>query len=442
MKRVLALVLTLVLVLGLGAFSVFAEPMPANISNADDIDYYMNLWNANLVGLWDNTEDDLSAYDYFSVLYLGDDAVRRDFGMIWVDEGIWLSGLRGYSAARGDFTYGWRGDYRETVSFEITYTTETGGRASGSPKGVNGEELLHIRHIFNTYGTVSTWDNDYTAIMTPIANPTVELFRDVKIKVRLVHADGANIIRYDAILWDGFALGNKRYTDRHVYADANGLYRIDASSNWPVVDVTAFEKSYGKKLIIDYPTYRIIFPTVKNQNTSLNLQAAVTRQSTVDLDDDKAIMLATFHDIRVKDAIQIEFKVGFDVQNYKGVDLYAYGFKADGTVDTAREYAAHITENATVIVEVPANASLSANGAADGKLGTFGLFATPQKDGTPVDKPNNGTGTTAPGNTGGGTSGGGSNPSTGASDVINVATAFAVVSLAAAAFVSTKKASK
>lgn len=469
MKKVLALVLTLVLVLGLGASSAFAD------GGIKDTSGTTSWQNVSVWSLATNTEDDLKAYDDFSWLYLGDSTVQKQFGLMRKTDGVtsgldgWATPIRAvYKDTAGNvlvdpadglegYAYGWRGDYRESTSVEIKYTTETGGRASGSPKGVNGEELLHTRIAFNSnYIKVGSNAADalsgyvadplnknkvysynlsnYIIYMTPIANPTVEVFKDVQVKVRLVRADGAAIARYDAIVWSGFSLANKRYTDKHVYADANGIYRIDATSNWPVLDVTALQKSYGKKLVVDYPTYRVIFPTVKKQDTSLNLQAAVTKQATVDLDDDKALMTATFHDIYVKDTVQIEFKVGFDVQNYKGVKLYAYAFNADGTINTSKELAVTITEHGTVVIEVPAGTKLSANGDANNKLGTVGLFATPQKEGTPVDVPNTSTPTTTTPST--------KNPGTGANDVVNVATAFAVISLAAAAFVSVKKASK
>ena len=481
MKKVLALVLTLVLVLGLGVFSVSAAPAGDGITDGGgltDTDKNGNsILNSSNVTTWSlltATEDDLSAYEDFATLWLGDSTVQKQFGLIKSPNGGWWTPIRAdYLDNAGNslpdpadqqpgLAYGWRGDYKESTSISISYTTEVGGRASGSPKGVNGEELLHTRIAFNSdwrrvsdgasgwiqYGGKDYLYNmsNYIIYMTPVANPTVEVFRDVEVKVRLVRSDtttnvdGSKAARYDAIVWSGFSLANKRYTDKHVYSDANGIYRIDASSNWPVLDISALQKSYGKKLIVDYPTYRVIFPTVKSQDTSLNLQAAVTKQATVTTEaTDLPLMVATFHDIYVKDTVQIEFKTGFDVQNYKGTKLYAYALNADGTVNKSKELAVTVTEHKTVVIEVPASTKLSANGASNDKLGSIGLFERPQADGTQVSSVPSTSSST-------GTTGGGStsteNPKTGASDVVNVATAFAVVSLAAAAFVSVKKASK
>lgn len=326
----------------------------------------------------------------------------------------------------------------ESTSYKISYTDKNGSH-SGSPKGVNGEELLKIRVSYDHER------NAYSITMTPVENPTVEIFSNVEVKLKIVKVVNRTTFAFEGNVWKGFNLMNKRYTSKDVYKDASGKYRINAGDEYPVVDESAFNKAYGKQLTVDYPDYRVIFKNVKNQDIALNLEADLVKAPTVSFDGTKPILQATFHDIYVKDAAEIEFKVNADAQNYKGTTGYAYKVDANGNLIKDSEITVKITDSSSVVIEIPAGTRLGAYGEAN-KLSTYAIFGEKQdaKASSSSSSSSSDKGTTSTSSNTSSTSSNNNygNTNTGASDVVNVATVFAVVSLAAAGFVAVNKASK
>jgi len=390
MKKILALVLTAVMVLSMGAFLVVAADGYSYLGF--DVDT-----TAGIGGIYDSIG---------SVVYLTDPSIVREY--------IVAAGTTAFSQFDGPSA-------SETVTWAISYSNSTTGSGGGMPKGVNGEDLLNVRIGYDRSRAA------YTVTMTPVKNPTVEIFYGVKLTVKF--AKVVNRTTYSTTeTWGPFDLMNKRYYASSAYKDANGYWRIDAGDAYPVVDESVFNKAYGGKLIVNYPNYTVTFPTVKNQDIALNLEASLNKPSTVALDNKVAIMTATFHDIYVKDACTIEFKVNSDVQNYKGVTLYAYKMDANGNPIKDTQRTAYVTNSNTLVFEIPAGTRLSAYGEA-GKTGTYGIYAVPQES---TSSTTSSTSSTAASE----------NPKTGASDIINVASVFAVVSLAAAGFVAVGKAGR
>lgn len=374
------------------------------------------------------------------------------------------------------------GTGKETTSYTVEYT-DANGTHTGIPQGVNGEDLLNIR---------ISWDSTtkcYIVTMNVVDNPTVQIFENVtvtfKVATTLRNLLGTNVTKYTATdgtnynanvagMLDtamyltinpyasdytstangvaqnvgGFTLANQRYTRADVYTDASGDYRINATSNYPVVDATAFDAAYGKKLIVSYPDYTITFTKIKNQTVALNLEADIDRTPTVKLNTTTPIMTATFHDIYVQDDVKVAFVINADAQNYKGRNLYAYYLNNEGKPITGTEVKVTVSDDSkSLVLEVKAGSRLAAydeeaaattsssNGTYYGG-NTIGIFGEQQE-------------TVAGDSTGGNSSNGGSsnsnsgtNANTGASDVVSVAAAFAAVSLAAAGFVAVNKASK
>lgn len=325
----------------------------------------------------------------------------------------------------------------ESTSYKISYTDKNGSH-SGSPKGVNGEELLKIRVAYDHERRA------YSITMTPVENPTVEIFSNLEVKLKIVKVVNRTTFAMEQNVWKGFNLMNKRYTSKDVYKDASGKYRINAGDEYPVVDESAFNKAYGKQLTVDYPDYRVIFKNVKNQDIALNLEADLVKAPTVSFDGTKPILQATFHDIYVKDAAEIEFKVNADAQNYKGTTGYAYKVDANGNLIKDSEITVKITDSSSVVIEIPAGTRLGAYGEAN-KLSTYAIFGEKQdaKASSSSSSSSSDKGTTSTSsNTSSSSNNNYGNTNTGASDVVNVATVFAVVSLAAAGFVAVNKASK
>lgn len=357
------------------------------------------------------------------------------------------------------------GPSKETTSYTIEYS-DTDGAHTGTPQGVNGEDLLKVR---------VSWDGDlksYIVTMNVVDNPTVEIFENVTVTFKVATTlgnllgsnasstyytetnkginnyynnpvymtinpyastyTGTNSYNDYAENVGGFTLMNQRYTRKDVYTDASGDYRINAATEYPVVDATAFDAAYGKKLIISYPGYTVTFDKIKNQTVSLNLEADIDRAPTVKLDSNTPILTATFHDIYVQDDVKVSFTIGADAQNYKGRELYAYYLNAEDKPITGTEVKVTVSDDSkTLVLEVKAGSRLAAYGE-DVASATLGIYGSQQETvAGDAGTVNNGTGSSTS-----------KNPSTGASDVINVAAAFAAVSLAAAGFVAVNKASK
>jgi len=399
MKKLLALVLTAAMLLSFGALFVSA---------ATDADGYslVEMKMDDVVAAQTNAPKD-------GVVYLTDGSYIVEYRL----DSLALYDTNGTLTGK-TYTDGFGGpSTSETTSWSMSYRTAT-GNGSGIPKGVNGEDLLNVRIGYDRERKA------YSVTVTPINNPTVEIFYDVTFKVKFVKV--INKVAYQqTVEWAKFDLLNKRYTSKDVYRDATGNWRIDAGDKFPVVDESVFNKTYGGKLIVNYPDYNVIFPTVKNQDIALNLQAKIAKTPTVSLSENVPIMTATFHDIYVKDAVTIEFKVNADSQNYKGTTLYAYELDANGNIIKEKEVKVTVTDSGTIVTEVAAGTRLSAYGAGE-KLGTYGIFAEPQEATSSSTTP----------------SASSENPKTGASDVVSVAAVFAVVSLAAAGFVAVGKAGK
>jgi|GEM_PF-992805 len=399
MKKILALVLTAVMVLSMGAFYVAATDGYTTVKMEVDITADAN-----------GRVDEIPA-----VVYLGGNSIVREYKVASPVTATINGEVKTlFSDFEGPSAY-------ETVTWGISYKSSTIGSGGGMPKGVNGEDLLNIRIGYDRSRKA------YTITMTPVKNPTVEIYYNVSLTVKF--AKRANNTEYSQeVTWGPFDLMNKRYYSKDAYKDANGYWRIDAGEGYPVIDESVFNKAYNGRLIVNYPKYTVTFPTVKNQDVALNLEATMTKPSTVALDDKTAIAIATFHDIYVKDACTIEFNVNADVQNYKGVTLYAYKMDANGNPIKDTQRTAYVTNSNTLVFEIPAGTRLSAYGEA-GKTGTYGIYAVPQES---TSSTTSSTSSTAASE----------NPKTGASDIINVASVFAVVSLAAAGFVAVGKAGR
>lgn len=370
MKKLLSLVLVTILVLGLSAF-----PVSAAAENQSSVD---------LIPAIDDNGTELPADGY---ALLGKD-YRLSYKL---------------STPLGDATE-FDGSSNETTSVGLNYM----------PKGVNGVELIRYNMRFNM--TTKTYD----LLITTIANPTVEVFEDLVIKVKFnKQIDGTT---YSSTVEVPItALGNERHQYAEVLTAASGYKFVQAAK--PVVDSNVFDQNYGQELHLDYNDYNIIFPKVSEQNTSLYLKAEYSYATAGSVGENDPIVKLGFENIIVKDNVTIQIRFRADQQNYNGSDVWVYDMVSGKPVGSG--YQAQLSSDGSVLVSVPAGTALSS-------LGIYGS----QQDTT------GNSSTAVSGGAAGSSTASTSNPNTGASDVMSVATAFSVISLAAAAFVATKKAVK
>ena len=284
------------------------------------------------------------------------------------------------------------------------------------PKGVNGVELIRYNIRYNM--TTKTYD----LLISTIPNPTVEVFEDLVIKVKFNKQ--VNGSTYSSTVEVPItSLGNERHQYSDVLTAASGYKFIQATKN--VIDSNVFDQNYGQELHIDYNDYNVIFPKVAEQNTSLNLKADYSYATAGSAKENDPIVKLVFENIIVKDAATIQIRFRADQQNYNGSDVWVYDLVNGKPVGDG--YQAQLSKDGSVLVTVPANT----------KLSSLGVYADKQ------DTTNNNPQSSKPSTSGTSSSitgsGSGSNPQTGASDVVSIVSAFAVVSLAAAAFVATKK---
>ena len=375
MKKILSLVLVTILVLSLSAFTAGAAE---------------NLSSINLNPEIDENGTELPA-DGFAVL--GKD-YRLSYKM---------------SAPIGDIKE-FDGSSSETTSVGLNYM----------PRGVNGVDLIRYNMRYNM--TTKTYD----LLITTISNPTVEVFEDLVIKVKFnKQVDGTT---YSSTVEVPIkSLGNERHHYSEVLTAASGYKFIQATK--PVIDVDVFDQNYGQELHIDYNDYNFIFGKISEQNTSLYLKADYSYATAGSAKDNEPIVKLGFENIIVKDSVVIQIRFRADQQNYNGSEVWVYDMVNGKPVGTG--YQAQLSADGSVLVSVPAGT----------KLNSLGIFASQQdtskNDATEDNSSKPATGSEASAN--GGSKTPGKNPSTGAADVVSVAAAFSVISLAAVAFVATKK---
>ncbi|MDR2655086.1 MAG: hypothetical protein LBC56_03305 [Oscillospiraceae bacterium] len=310
---------------------------------------------------------------------------------------------------------GFMGDKTESADIVFNYV----------PKGVGGVELMKASLRYNRETMT------YDVLVTTSANPTVEVFSDLEIKVIINKQIGDKVYTSTTPL-PIKTLQNARHYYSEVRTSATGYKYISAIN--PVVDVSVFDQNYNQELHIDYGSYDIVFPKVKNQNTALYLKANYSYNQAGAAGGEVPIVRLQFENILVKDQVDIHVMFNADQQNYFSSNVWVYDINGNGQ-PIGKGYQAKISNDGSVVVTVPAGKALSSIGVytAQQNLGSPSAAPPPSSSNSSVSVGANGAG-----------AGASDNPKTGGavSDPVSLGSLFGLISLAAAGFAAVRKSSR